>query len=528
MNKRSNCNTGKSNKPNGKTRVRKNFNKRSDLNSEVRIPENMQKGFNDPMWYAKNEQMLRDAASYSYNSPIGTDLPFQFDLTIKHDLKTTAVPSLMSVQFIMGPGVSEDAASPVNLAAQNIYSYVRYHNSGSKNYDSPDLMMYLLAMDSLYAAWNWLKRIYGYCFVYSQYNTTMPECFAAADHIDLADFRANLANFREYLNLTAAQISSFCVPAVMPLFTRHSWMCSNIYKDSNTNKAQMYMFVPRLFYKFSETGSTYGTSLIPVDIPGFKAGGTHLATLSEVQTWFSDLINAVSYSEDFGIMSGDILKAYGQEKLFKLSPVMDDYSVIPVYNEEVLTQIHNATVLVGYKADTMHVVQDPTNGWVKWTPMFNAGGAMSFKNNVLVNMPWDDVTPANTMVATRLTATFKKTDDQGTFAIGAMGSEFISGLRLIRFYQGGLHVSANFGQYFSLHAGSTDDDIFRLMDTVTQISQFDWHPMIDLFSGKDSSLTFAGHLGDINNYTTMTTLDLQRIHRTAVLSEYNVPQLGSF
>lgn len=528
MAKNTNVNSTKARKVNSRSRNKKGYDSKDrTFGKESRIPENMQKGFNDPMWYAKNEQMLKDSASYSYNSPVGTDLPFQFDLNVKHNSKATSVPSLLSMQFVMGPGVSEDASSPVNLAAQNIYAYVRYNNSGAKNYDSPDLMMYLLAMDSLYAGWNWLKRIYGYCFVYSQYNTTMPECFAAADHINLSDFRSNLANFREYLNLTAAQISSFCVPAIMPLFTRHSWMCSNIYKDADANKAQMYMFVPKIFYKFSETGSQYGTSLTPVDIPGYK-GNSHMATLSEVEEWFSDLINAVAYSEDFGIMSGDILKAYGQDKLFKLSPVVEGYSVLPVYNEEVLSQIHNSTVLIGVKGDSLGVTQDPTNGWIKWSPMFNAGGSMSFKESVIINMPWDDVTPANTMVATRLTATFKKIEVSGAFGIGAMGSEFISGMQIVRQYDGGLHVGSNFGQYFYLKSGSTDDNIFGTLDTLCQVSQFDWHPLLDLFSGAGDTLTFAGHLGDINNYTTMTTHDLQRIHRTAVLSEYNVPQLGSF
>lgn len=528
MAKNTNVNNTKTRKNGSKTRNRKVYDSRDrNFGKESRIPENMQKGFNDPMWYAKNEQMLRDSASYSYNSPVGTDLPFQFDLNVKHNPKATSVPSLLGLHFIMGPGVSEDASSPVNLAAQNIYAYVRYNNSGAKNYDSPDLMMYLLAMDSLYAGWNWLKRIYGYCFVYSQYNITMPQCFAAADHIDLDDFRANLANFREYLNLTAAQISSFCVPAVMPLFTRHSWMCSNIYKDANTNKAQMYMFVPRKLYKFSETGSEYGTSLDPVDIPGFK-GDSHMATLAEVEEWFSDLINAVSYSEDFGIMSGDILKAYGQDKLFKLSPVFDDYSVLPVYNEEVLSQIHNGTVLIGWKTASLAVTQDPSNGWIKWSPVFTAGGSMSYKDSVIINMPWDDVTPANTMVASRLTATYKKITDPGSFGIGAMGSEFLSDMQIVRQFNGGLHISAGFGQYFNIKSGDTDDKIFGTLDTLCQLSQFDWHPLIDLFSGTGDSLTFAGHMGDINNYTTMTTSDLQRIHRTAVLSEYNVPQLGSF
>lgn len=267
--------------------------------------------YNDVSWYAKNQQMLTDAASYSYNTPLGTPIPYKKLMSGVPNYAQTgvgeSVPGLMAINFVPTIGVSKDSISPANIAAQNIYSYVRYMNSGAKNYDQADLMLYMLAMDSLYMYWNWMKRIYGYLSVYSQYNKYMPRAYAKADGIKFDDFITRLADFREYINQCAARLTAFCVPAVMPYFIRHSWMVSNIYKDSDTLKAQQYMFTPTYFYKYDETGSQYGGQLIRV---GGRTAGTEW-TFDTLQKTFEQMFAAVAYSEDIGVMSGDVLKAYG-------------------------------------------------------------------------------------------------------------------------------------------------------------------------------------------------------------------------
>lgn len=89
--------------------------------------------YNDVSWYTKNPQMLIDAASYSYNTPLGTPVPYQKLLSGVPNYTTgtnpCAVPGLMSISFVPTIGVSVDSISPANVAAQNIYSYVRYMNS---------------------------------------------------------------------------------------------------------------------------------------------------------------------------------------------------------------------------------------------------------------------------------------------------------------------------------------------------------------------------------------------------------------
>lgn len=496
------------------------------------------KKFNDVSWYAKNEAMLRDAASYSYNNPLGSNVPWNNLITGGANLSfgpvqisgsNKAFPGLMSISVLPCIGISTHSGSPANIAAENVYSYVRYMNSGAKNYDQADLMLYLMAMDSIYACWNWGKRAYGYLRTYSQENQYMPKAYLMAD-INTADLSSNtmstsLANFRYYLNQAAARISAFCVPAVMPYFIRHSWMFSNIYKDSDTEKAQQYMFVPNGFYKYSETSSSSGGELKALDTIKTTYGQPAMNTLSSYISFLNSMIDAVASSEDVGVMSGDILKAYGQEKLFKLAPIEPDYAVFPVYNEEVLNQIHNLTVVPTKPTwdATYNVTQE--NGYLKWNPTIQPFDFA--RSSVLVNMPWQNVTPANTMVGTRLTAV------TAASGIQTCGSEIVTRLTVFERTATGKTQKTEYTSFYLKIDPVTDLETYSYgVDDILKITNFDWHPMFIILCahGSLSALKYdvAGIIGDISNYTLIEKDGLEKLHYTAIMSEFNIPQIGTF
>lgn len=489
--------------------------------------------FNDWTWYAKNQQMLEDSASFSYNAPLGTDLPFgkmfpSADLSmVKAHLK--AVPGLYSLRFVPTPGLSISSTSPANLAAQNIYSYIRYMNSGAKNYDQADILLYLLSMDSIYTMWNWAKRMYGYARTYSNRNKYLPRVFALSEAIAFEDLVSNLADFRYRLNQLASQISSFCVPAVMPLFIRHSWMVSNIYKDSDSDKAQMYMFSPDVFYEYDETGSKYGGRLVANKLK--DANEHNVYTYRDVCSLIQSMLDQVAYSEDIGVMSGDILKAYGQDKLFKLTPVEPDYQVVPVYNEEVLNQIHNSKMSpITSDYSQLNITQDPDSGFIIWNPTLKKD--VMQQTAAMVNMPWDNVTPANTMVATRLTS-LQNSEDKFI----CVGSEFVSNRVLFTLGSDGSFHWMGIGNYLVVSSATPDtidaSQVRSTMLVTSMASNFDWHPLmfnvhVTQPSGGVGTFTLVGIVGDINNYTIIDSYNMEQLHTCALLSEFNVPQIGSF
>lgn len=493
---------------------------------------NTTKGINDPAWYASNKELLASAASFSYNAALGS--PLRLDRLIgkgkgsaKIDPTSSTVPGFASIHVHLTPGLALDHQSPINVAAQNAYTFVRYKNSGHSNYDPADLMLYYLAMDSVYSFFNWMKRLYGMFKSYSQYNRYTPADLIAAQYVDYNDLVDKLANFRTYINQFGARATSFCVPATMPLFIRHSWMFSNMYLDANTPKSQMYMFVPAGFYQYDETSSPHGGILKEVPIPRSKA-----MTLEDIKNYGDAMLNALQYSEDIGIMSGDVMKAYEQSGLVTLSAVTEDYTVEAVYNEEVLTQIHNLTIITADDNTDTKIVQDPNTGDIRYNPNFPTASNIHH-DGIQVNLPYAKVEPADTMVATRLTSALRTAgSDRSVFQV--CGSEFVSLFVLYNKRASDTETSEAAytsmkltGQSFYGHViidmTKTLADVRSALSTITEWSVLDWAPMcaIEVTNGTETWL--MGYAGDYNMYTFIDLPAATDMNLTAIMSLLDIP-----
>lgn len=518
---------------------------------------------NDPQWYFKDANILKDVASFSYSHPLGNRISWDRIFDIQQNTTDThygisnwcaSIPGLLTATIALTPGVATDAQDPINMAATNVYSYVRYKNSGASNYDSPDLMLYLLAMDSIYACWNWMKRIYGMASTYSQVNRYMPEAWIRANGVDFKDLMANLADFRGYLNIKTQEISAFCVPATMTYNIRHSWLFSNVYTDSSTTKAQQYMFVPAYFYKYSEATSEKGGELIAEPVLFKEELNTPVTLLktSDLMAYLDSLLEAVNYSEDIGIMSGDILKAYGEGGLFKVSTFDADYRVEPVYSREVLSQIENSIAArmyaTGFNGQSIFeiadfdVTQDPNTNFLQWHP--SATGNLGMMKGSFLNFHWNSPTPEDVMVASRLKIDMRQSSDGTTMYIESSGSEFVMYYTLWANVQDS-SVETRYSRNTALILGSVDFSNPVYIDarsTVTsatipmrsywlidQMSAFDWHPMIWtglLFKGASDAYTTDMSLGmlfDFDVYAVVDNDDLDALNTLALLTEFNVP-----
>lgn len=499
---------------------------------------------NSPSWYFKDSQILNDVASFSFNTPVGTRLHFDKyhvpNDTVVNNASTSSVPGVLAVYIGLTAGVAENAQSPVNLGATNVYSYVRYKNSGSANYDSPDLMLYLIAMDSLYAAWNWMKRIYGYVSSYSQRNTYMPRAYAEADCVDFDDIIANLADFRGWLNIKAQEIAAFCVPATMSYMVRHSWLFSNVYTDSNTAKAQQYMYTPAWFYEYDETSSPQGGLLVPVAVNFPRTPNKW--TFAALQNLLNGMLEAMNYSEDIGIMSGDILKAYSQSGLFTLSSIPDDYKVMPVFSEEVLTQIENAQVFDMMETSELsqfNITQDPNTNYLKCTPRFTTNVP---RQGGYLNFHWDNPTPEQVIVASRLKPSFLVQGTGGStvsvltsvgseIAVGATTFQYVSGADITAAYNAATPLQLvasdlNFSLYPNLNGEDAVTDMARYMAMLNSLFSFDWGPelIFGYATGTSDPIYYScGTTRDWDNYVQIDDQDIVSMNLLALLSEFNVP-----
>lgn len=518
-------------KPNG----RKPFSKSEDREMKSSDASAM----NDPAWYAANSQLLIDSASLAYSQAIGTyDKSFSGVEAITRinaatgnytSGKLVAAPGLMTIRLMPTIGISKSNVSTVNIAASRLYSWVRHANSGAKNYDSPDLMMYLLAMDSIYSYYSYIVRAIGVCRLYSQKNRYMSDAVLTALGVIPSSLQDNFAAARNKLNMLGAKMAALCVPKTMPYFMRHAWLYQNIYKDSPTEKSQMYAFVPDGFYKYEGFTDPTGGKLVYQ-----KINATGPSTIDDHLSKLEEMLNAVVADEDINIMSGDILKAYGAGDLIIVGQVPEEFLLLPVYDEEVLSQIQNTTVLPFVKASD--ITQD-ASGAILYTPKIDTVTLeANFSNPGLkkITIRKDVVTPADTMVATRLTHPLSDLDPTMTgddYPISSCGSEIAVMMQLYNLAQAADEsiFLARMEVWGFTFTDASASGVSIIVDQCAQLANFDWHPELVIAVLKSEGVyNQMASIFDVDNYTTVTSTELDRMNDTALLSMFNVPAIAPY
>lgn len=493
-------------------------NRRDDSKGKEYLEGEEETKLNDAAWYAAFPELLEGSASFSWLNPLGTtwSLNVSKDSTSYRVLNSQKAPGILTLSLIPGPGVSNDNTSPVNVASRLIYSWVRHANSGHSNYEHADLMMYLLGMDDIYSYYSMLVRAYGLANSYSSLNRYYPKLIIESLGIDFDDLIQNLAQFRYYINSLGARIGSFAVPANMSYFKRHQWLYSGVYLDAPSAKAQSYAFVPVGFRKYVET-----------DGPGkleFKTWFNGRKKIKDIIAYGNELMDAIALSEDCNIISGDIIKAFGVENLFKVAVLDSSYTVIPTFAPEVLSQIQNATIFPNSGTNwNVDITQNPATGSILYSPTTDSTIDSVYMGDRLVNMYKDNITPADTMVATRLTniATPK---DGGGYTFDSLGSEIVVEARMYQHDTNGDLISFPFIMANKVDTLATFNSSCSIL---SKLNAFDYHPMcLFMYAIESGKYSNAVRMFQINNYTTMGRSDLTKMHETALLSMFSCPQVA--
>lgn len=513
---------------------------------------------NDVSWYTKNEQLVRDAASIPYSYPLGGEFGSYASQRV--------LPGLMCLQLVTGPGIADSENSPVNIAARDIYSYVRHKNSGHSNYDPNDLMSYLLAVDEAYMLYFNAVRAYGAMNLYNNENRYGPQRIVEGLGWDYEDLNANLAQFRYAINAYTVKLNALCVPSKLPYYQRHAWLYSGIYSDSTQPKAQLYAFIPAVTRVRNDTTSHLECYDLKTaqKLEDKTTIGAAAVQQSKVSDWIkiSNLvINNLLGSEDIGIISGDILKAYGRESLITIPAINDDYRITPIYSPEILSQIENATILGGV-ANANIVMDNAVNaGTVLYNPLCRvmdptfSGTAPKPKvsflvddygpaNLAMINMRMDNPTPGDTIVATRLTSTcsrddlvtwddttnkwkkLNKTDvipTTGVFSyLTETGTEVVCGLHYVKGTKGTETKTIRMPNPIFLEKESYEYAAAYVADFIN----FDYAPQLTLAATRDESSYWemsAFYLCDYDMYAKVYKSILGNMHQCAILAELDVP-----
>lgn len=508
---------------------------------DVKAPRNgfkrKGKGSNSPEWYTGNQQLALDAGKFSFTWPTGASINFGVNVPgatlMVNDAPTNSVhfPGVMDLPFVPAYGHATEASDPLNVAMFNIYSFVRYKNSGHTNYEPSDLMLYLMAMDNIYMLYQHYVRAYGLLRVFSQRNRNYPIMLFNALNLDYEDLLAHMADFRYYINTVALRLSAMCVPATLPLYLRHMWMCSSVYADAPSVKSQVYIFRPAWVGKYEEKTSSKG---------GYLMGDSKLTTTKcnfhDLVALMEDLLNRVIQSEDCNIMSGDILKAYGDSNLFKVAQISEDYQVLPVFNTEVLRQIQNTTIIgsVGldnYDSTPVLLYQDPDLGILK-SSLTLTDRCVHIMGKRILTGSGESPSPEEVLVNTRLMVTSGAYTLSGTATANTSvsfddphyGTEIVTNARIYDYDNpAGVRV------YYGANTGNTWTH--EGYGSIARMEAYNYHPIVgrEIQSYNDNALVavyWYFSLG-VDDYAIVDDHDVDKVHMTSLLSLFDVPQLGS-
>lgn len=516
---------------NSRTRTQtKSFNSREEAETDMHS-----KGANDPSFYNANAQLLSDAASISFNTPIG--LPID-SLTTENSVNGHVaaarnpyrVPGVMAIEvqpiYGIDPNCTDVRVHPITVAARNFYSFIRHANSGHTNYENADLMMYLCSVTEMCSYHAFLVRLYGTLNAGSRINRYYPEAVVRAMNVDYSDLTKNIAELRYYINHLAVSISKLCVPSCFSLLRRRMQIYTDLYLDGSTSKSQTMLFVPRGFYRYSATGSTTGTSL------AFQPWTTRSTPykFADIVRFGTDLVNALMADDDVGTYSGDILKAYGDGGCVTLPMIPDEYTVGPCFNAEVLAQIHNLDV---FSWSTGSVTQ--RDGFiyqdVSYTHNFandaawTAGAEMveniyNFcKLPKLLDLPVDQPSPELTMVSTRLMAVAKEDRTNTTLTVYPIttGAEVVTSVYNVT--SGGYsRRSPVYGSWVSVNKDGVSDWNEGALIATTFFTKFNMAPTFYV----STDVQAVDVLGELDNYTIIGENELRKMNDAALLSLWNL------
>lgn len=366
---------------------------------------------NDPSWYDVVPGISQAAASIPFGYAFGSDLPTSNRSIITaldgtDGWSTTAIegesysmPGICSLKLLPslgGGGAGANKNKVLDLVSQNLYVNVRHATSGRKNYEDPDLFMTVVAIAELYSFIMYCQRLYAYAFMYSQKNWYLGRRMIEACGVNPDNVVENLATFRYNINRMVYVAQQYPVPANMSYFARKIFLYSGYYTESATGniKDAVYQFIPAGFYKFA----------IINDVSGLDIEYTNYnnATVGDLLNTFDSLIANLLDNEDIGVISADVVKAFGNN-LFTLPAIPAELSIVPSYDPYVLSQFKNADIIPWDPKLHVSITGTSTGSEV----IYN--GQVSQKNSNLINL-----------IATGKTFTTSDTDALGWDTIAAI------------------------------------------------------------------------------------------------------------
>lgn len=466
-------------------------------------------------------QLAYDVTNLPFDNSLGREVEV-FDSsripnpTYDVDSDKYVTPGLCVFDMYPGIGEANSQDSAVNLAAKNYYNTVTQANSRDRSYGPNDLMIHALAVTELFKLWNWGATAYGLVKQYDAMNRYKPEVLVQAMGFNVNDLMINLNDFRGALNLIAMKVSSVVLPAGMPYTTMNLKYFTNIFADSMNSRAQLYMFKPAAYWVYDETAEETGGSLQLQTLPSNM-------TTSQFITLLNNLVNRILSSNYMNIMSADIIKAFGSN-LLALSEIPAEYTVVPVYSDEILESINNLKIMRAPNGTgtsdgrVVQIIPDNTNvsPYLTCAPMFESATeayklqlASTMKTSI--NTGYDTLSPDQVVYRTEFAARWHYFGNAGKYFRIHARTLYCTAVTVYTY-------SARTGvQSFQIHSSVVDASTLSYAHAAS-ISAFNKFPL--LYMCDEAKSAFVGVFGDVDNIAWVDRNDMSDIDDAVVNIEF--------
>lgn len=506
-------------------------------------------GINDISWYSKYPELLSAAASIPFPYKPGmaiTGIHSAFESSntpavfTKYSNGVLQIPGVLAIHWAPMFGMSSQSTDPASVLAKEIYARVRSKYSGSLDCDAPDFVMYLGALDSIFAYIAYLKRLYRILGTWSPNNYAIPDTLLAAMNIGAApatELRINRKALLEAINLLVMQSRKFTCPAVMDYFNRHYWMSDNVFCDTNSARAQLYIFVPDGFYTLSTnmiiandpTGSDTAAGLQMHAREFYQSDASADGSIvKEMYNFGLSMIQALDAWDDGYTISGYLQRAFEGQPSFVVDLLDESATQDAVYSEEVLTQIENIRAVGGggynFMADNHFVIQNVlTNAIYSMPYVTHAPGVSASTLQPMLSLRTENPTAGDVVIASRLHSWVedeisKVLTKNGMTANGHYvhcASELVTEMAM--FITPETESRNGYLIPSITNSGNAGVDYLRYF----MLQQFDWHPLIVYVDGSSTSDSTVIVAGDTNNITVIAESQMDSINRVCLLSEFS-------
>lgn len=508
----------------GSDRNMRNSGRRSEYTDDRHIRDTGKlSSLNDLSWYSKNPLLLETAGSFPFPYRPGMDIqPSGY-------VDSVPIPGVYTIAWIPSIGTTSKPTDPANIAGKELFAKVREKFSGSIDADAPDFVIYLLALDSIFSYIGYLKRVYRLITCYSVDNRNLPELVLKSMGMvdaDISDLNANKTRFCQYINELIGMTHKFHCPAVFDLFNRHYWMNDNVYTDAATINSQFYMFLQAGFYKYTLLNTPDNVQAGGLSLQDTPLNG---GTGSLVEAYFSfgkSLIDALASSDDAYIISGYLMRAFEGTPDFIVDEMEWNPEFKPVYQEEVLSQIENATWIASnltlLDPGATNITQNPKTNCVLCTmavPM-----SVGTPQPMFISLRTDRPTAGDVTIATRLKSTLKNIGSTTEYGI-VCGTECVLRSRIYYLHNGNV-LQATGASYVTIDGTTIEsDDALSILRSMAVSTTFDWRPITIVDMVKSPTGWSVGPTmymtGDMHNVTTITLEQLENLHKVCTYSEFN-------